>query len=75
VQELGARQRQLDGKRAALEAQIAALRAEFEAVAGEASMVRSQNEASERKILEGRAAAAKRRGADTIQTSTTRKRK
>jgi circadian clock protein KaiC len=75
AQELERKERQLEGRRAALEAQIAALRAEFEAVSGEAGMIRSQNEASERKLQEERAAAAKRRGAELPATGTKRNRK
>jgi circadian clock protein KaiC len=64
-QESEHKQRQLEARRAALEAQIAALRAEFEAVEQEASRARAQEDAREKLLMEGRAAAATRRGADT----------
>jgi circadian clock protein KaiC len=58
------KERSLERKRAALEAQIAAMRAEFQAVEEETRRVRSEGEAREKALMEDRAAAAVRRGAD-----------
>jgi circadian clock protein KaiC len=63
-QEIERRQRELDARRAALEAQIAALRAEFNTVERESEIIRSQDEAREKLIMEDRAAAGVRRGAE-----------
>ena len=58
------RERELTRQRATLEAQITALRAEFDALDHEAGLIRKQDDARERKLIEERAAAAARRGAD-----------
>jgi circadian clock protein KaiC len=66
-QEIDSRQRELARKRAALDAQIAALRAEFDATQEEASMIAKQDELRESVLLDDRAAAGKRRGADAAE--------
>jgi circadian clock protein KaiC len=58
------KERQLERRRAALEAQIAALRVEFQAVEDESRLVRRQDEAREKVLVDDRLSAAARRGAD-----------
>jgi chromosome segregation ATPase len=66
--ELTRKQRDLRRRRAGIDAQMAALRAEVEDIDGEARILREQDEARERTFDEERAAAAARRGADTVVT-------
>ena len=74
-EEVARKQRDLERKRGALEAQIAALRAEFKAAEEESVLLARQDETRERVITDGRGAAAKRRGAETNEGTTARKRK
>jgi circadian clock protein KaiC len=66
-QEAARKQRELEMRRAALKAQMEALRTEFEAVEDETRIAKQQDEALRRILGEERAAAARRRGADTTK--------
>ena len=75
-EEMRRKQRELDRRRAVLEAQIAALRADFKAAEEEGAMINHQDTEREQILVEARAEAAKRRGADLeADKRTTTKRK
>jgi circadian clock protein KaiC len=61
-QEIERKEREIEVKRSATEAQIALLKAQLAAAETEAALVRRQDEASETRLSEDRAAAARRRG-------------
>ena len=73
AQEAERKQRELARRRAALEAQIAALRAEFESTEADAAQAMAQDRAREQTLQEGRAAAARRRGAEAPVANRKRK--